>query len=72
MSEPIPKGWLTTAEAKESSGYTRAHLRYLASNGRIEAKKVGDRLWMINEESLREYQANVRPGRPPGGTKEQE
>ncbi len=64
MSEPIPEGWITTAEAEEISEYTRAHLRYLASSGRIEAMKVGDRLWLINKRSLLKYQANVRPGRP--------
>lgn len=64
MPEPIPQGWLTTAEAEEVSGYTRAHLRYLASTDKVEARKVSDRLWLISRESLEQYQANVRPGRP--------
>jgi excisionase family DNA binding protein len=61
--ELIPTGWIDTAEAAELSGYTRVHVRRLAKDEKIEARKVG-RDWLINRESLETYQQNVRPGRP--------
>lgn len=59
----IPEGWITTEEAAELAEYTAYYIRKLAQEGKIEAEKVG-RDWLVNRESLLEYKANVRPGRP--------
>jgi len=59
----IDKNWVDTKKAAEISGYRRAYIRQLAAEGRIEAEKIAD-VWVINRESLLQYQENVRPGRP--------
>lgn len=50
--------WITTAEAAELSGYRPFHLRRLAANGRIEAKKQG-RDWFVNRDALLAYVAEI-------------
>jgi excisionase family DNA binding protein len=59
----IAPGWITTQEAAELADYTPTRIRQLAKNGRVEARKVA-RIWLINKESLLQYKAQVRPGRP--------
>ena len=58
MTEPVAEGWITTDEAEAMAGYAQAYLRRLASQGRIEARKVG-RDWLVNEESLLAYKAQM-------------
>ncbi len=45
------EGWITTDEAQRLTGYTRAHIRYLAGHGLVKARKVG-RDWVVSRESL--------------------
>jgi excisionase family DNA binding protein len=59
----IKEGWLTTEEAAELVDYTPTRIRQLAKAGRVIARKVA-RVWLINEESLLAYKAQVKPGRP--------
>ncbi len=53
MPEDFEK-WITTAEAGELSGYNVYHVRRLAVQGKIEAKKQG-RDWFLSKSSLLEY-----------------
>jgi excisionase family DNA binding protein len=62
-AQVVAEGWITTSEAAELTGYTQDYCRQLAGAGRIEAQKLG-RWWLVNKESLLQYQANVKPGRP--------
>ena len=61
--ELIMPGWLTTDEAAQLVDYTVGYVRQLASEGKVEARKLG-RDWLINQESLLAYKAQARPGRP--------
>ena len=56
-------GWIDTGTAARLSGYRRAYIRQLAKTGRIDARKIG-RDWLVNQESLEDYKAQVKPGRP--------
>lgn len=58
MAVPIVEGWITTDEAQALTDYSRAYLRWLANQGRIEARKVG-RDWLIDRESLLAYKAGM-------------
>jgi excisionase family DNA binding protein len=58
MNEPVADGWLTTEAAESLTGYVQAYLRRLANQGIIEARKVG-RDWLINQESLLAYKAQM-------------
>jgi len=58
----LPAGWLTTEEAQTLTGYSIAHLRRLARDGRVTARKLAGQLWLFERESLTAYQATVRPG----------
>jgi excisionase family DNA binding protein len=58
MTEPIAQGWITTDEAGELTGYSKAYLRGLASGGRVEARKIG-RDWLVERESLLAYKAQM-------------
>ncbi|MBN1261579.1 MAG: helix-turn-helix domain-containing protein [Anaerolineae bacterium] len=58
MTEPITEGWLTTYQARSLTNYTSAYLRRLASQGQVEARKVG-RDWLINQESLMAYKRGM-------------
>ena len=58
MADPIAQGWITTAEAEDLTGYSRAYLRGLASRGIIEARKVG-RDWLLCRESLEAYKIRM-------------
>ena len=57
MVGPI-EGWLTTEQAETLTGYVQAYLRWLANQGRVEARKVG-RDWLINQQSLIVYKAQM-------------
>jgi excisionase family DNA binding protein len=64
-SNVLKEGWITTEEAAKLVDYAPAYIRRLAISGRIEAQKVG-RDWLISQDSLLAYKANVQPGRPKG------
>ena len=56
---------ITLSEAAELSGFTTRHLRHLAVNGEIWAKKLG-RNWFTTAQAVREYLALERkPGPKP-------
>ena len=53
---------ITLSEAAEISGFTTRHIRHLAVNGEIWAKKLG-RNWFTTAQAVREYLARERkPG----------
>lgn len=57
--------WVTPAEAAEMLGVTAAHVRYLAREGLIEARKFGAS-WMVRLDSVERYAAlDRRPGPRP-------
>ena len=60
-------GWITPQEASEMLGVTSQHVRYLAREGLIEARKFGY-AWMVKQSSVEEYAAtDRRPGPKPRG-----
>jgi excisionase family DNA binding protein len=52
------EGWLTTEQAGELTGYNVKYLRWLAGQGRVEARKVG-RDWLISREDLLAYKREM-------------
>jgi len=53
---------ISLSEAAELSGFTTRHLRLLATNGEIWAKKLG-RNWLTTAQAVQEYLARDRkPG----------
>jgi excisionase family DNA binding protein len=58
------KDLISLSEAEELFGISNAHLRRLAIQGKIGAKKIG-RNWLTTKEFIQEY-LNTRkpPGRP--------
>jgi len=56
--EDVIEGWLTTEQAGELTGYNVKYLRWLAGQGRIEARKIG-RDWLIGQEDLLAYKAEM-------------
>lgn len=62
MNEALD-GWIDTRRAAELTGYTREYIAALCRGEKVKAQKIG-RDWLVDRESILEYQANVRPGRP--------
>ena len=61
-SQPGLDELISLSEAAELSGFTTRHLRYLAVNGELWAKKLG-RNWFTTTEAVQEYLARDRkPG----------
>jgi hypothetical protein len=58
MIGPLADGWITTEEAEALTGYSVAYLRRLASQERVEARKVG-RDWVFYRQSLLVYQKRM-------------
>lgn len=54
FTKKAPEGWVTTAEAREITGLTRARLSKLALEGKLEARKSAGR-WHFNKKSLAEH-----------------
>lgn len=53
---------ITLKEAAKLSGFSYSHMRYLARNGELWAKKMG-RDWFTTEQAVLEYMArDRRPG----------
>ena len=46
---------ISVTEAAGISGYSAGHIRWLARNGRIKSQRIGERVLLINRESLLAY-----------------
>ena len=56
---------ISLSEAAKISGFTTRHLRYLADNGELWARKLG-RNWFTTELAIKKYLARERhPGPKP-------
>jgi excisionase family DNA binding protein len=65
FDQPNLSELITLREAAELSGLTTRHLRYLATNGELWAKKMGGS-WLTTAQAVREYIArDNRPGPKP-------
>ena len=51
---------LTPNEAAILTGYSAGHIRWLARQEKIEARRVGQRVLLIDKQSLLEYAAEMR------------
>ncbi len=60
--------WLTTPQAVQLTGYSKALITHLAREGRINAYKVG-RDWLINRQDLLDYQQKMQQKRKKRGAK---
>jgi excisionase family DNA binding protein len=56
--------WISTSEAAALVDYTPGHVRRLARDGEIRARKVTPRAWIVHRGDLLEHKATVKPGRP--------
>ena len=62
ISQPGLDELISLSEAAELSGFTTRHLRYLAVNSELWAKKLG-RNWFTTTQAVQEYLArDRRPG----------
>lgn len=52
--------WLSVNEAAALSGYHPQHVRELARNGRVSARRFGRLVWQIERASLDAYVAEMR------------
>ena len=50
--------WITTSEAADVTGYTRAYIRVLARRGYVKAVKMG-RDWLVDRKSIREHKRKM-------------
>lgn len=58
------KDLISLSEAEELFGISSAHLRRLAIQGKLKARKIG-RNWVTTNDAVKEYNQNRRaPGRP--------
>jgi excisionase family DNA binding protein len=46
---------MTIGEAAERSGYSEGHLRRLVREGKIDGRRVGERMYLIDTQSLARY-----------------
>jgi excisionase family DNA binding protein len=53
------KSMINVASAAKLAGYSAGHVRYLIRNGRIDAEKVGERVYLVDRDSLMEYVARM-------------
>jgi hypothetical protein len=58
MSDVIIEGWISTSEGAVLTDYSEAYIRWLANQGRVEARKIG-RDWLVNRESLLAHKAQM-------------
>lgn len=56
--------YVSTAEAAEMVDYTPGHVRRLAREGRVRARKVTPRAWIVHKQDVLEHKRTVEPGRP--------
>ena len=65
QDQPSWDDLISLKEAAELSGLSYSHIRYLARNGELNAKKLG-RDWFTTEQAVKEYVArDRRPGPKP-------
>ena len=51
---------LTVAEAAALSGYSERHVRRLAESGKVDGQRVGQRVYLIDKDSLLAYVATMQ------------
>lgn len=56
--------WISTSEGAELVDYAPGHVRRLARQGRIRARKVTPRAWIVHKGDLLEHKRTAEPGRP--------
>jgi excisionase family DNA binding protein len=56
--------YISTAEAAELADYTPGYVRRLAREGKIRARKVTPRAWIVHKGDVLEHKRTVEPGRP--------
>ncbi|MCP4542881.1 MAG: helix-turn-helix domain-containing protein [Chloroflexi bacterium] len=57
-SNDVIEGWVDTKVASELTGYSLQAIRWIAKQGRIEARKIG-KSWLINKADLLQYKAEM-------------
>ena len=55
----VVEGWITTEEGVAITGYHAKYLQELARRGRVKARKIAPRAWLINEADLLRYKAEM-------------
>jgi len=51
---------LTPDEAASVTGYSAGHIRWLARTGKVAARRIGARVWLVDAESLAGYVRRMR------------
>ena len=58
--EPGPQAdEITVAQAARLTGYSLAHVRWLAAQGRVKARKLTPRCWLLSAEDLLKHKARM-------------
>lgn len=50
-----PNEWITTAQAGELLDLTRRRITQLINEEKIQARRIGDRVWVVDRKSLLAY-----------------
>ena len=50
---------VTATEGARLTGYSVAHVRWLAAQGKVRARKLGRRMWLVDSGSLLEHKARM-------------
>ena len=56
----MDKKEITPSEAAELTGYSAGHIRWLARQGKVDSHRVGQRVLLINTQSLLAYAVRMR------------
>lgn len=60
--------WLTIEEAAKAVGCTDGYVRLLLRQEKISGKKIGERLWLVDVDSVRDFACKPQlTGRPRSG-----
>jgi len=51
---------LTVAQASEASGYSKRHIARLAESGAVGSRRIGERVLLIDADSLTRYAEDMK------------
>jgi hypothetical protein len=65
MVKALENNWLTIDEATVVMGITPSHIRALLRDQKIFGQKIGQRCWLVDAKSAREFARSAqKTGRP--------
>jgi excisionase family DNA binding protein len=58
-AETVMTDWITAAEAAKILGRTRRRVLQLIHEGKLQARKMTPRLWLVYRKSVEDYKATM-------------